>query len=138
MAEHLVPIKKESGGSTISGPDGTEYTWKKDGDVVDVPYDFALELLAVRGGGFEVADEKKAQAAAKDHAVVSQSADAGHADTERRQVIEPGPGKSVADRMVTEPVPDAGVIEGGAAPENPGSPITPRVRAGTQKNRSAK
>ena len=135
MSEHLVPIEKESGGSTLTWR-GQEFTWPKDGSVAEVPYELACELLAIRDGGFTVADEKKAAAAAKDHAVVSQSADQGHDDAERRQVIEPAPGKSVADRMVTEPgpSPDREIAEVTAPPTTQQSPITPKPRGGTRSN----
>jgi hypothetical protein len=42
-------LAKRSGGSTIRG-----HTWKHDDAAVDVPYDLAMELLAIKGGGFYV------------------------------------------------------------------------------------
>lgn len=46
-------LKKATGGCTVLG-----YTWEKDGDTVEVPDDVAAELLSIRGGGFEAADDK--------------------------------------------------------------------------------
>lgn len=62
MAELTIDLKKETGGSVLTH-DGEEYEWKKDGDVVKVPYAWGLELLAIKGAGFEVADEKAAEKA---------------------------------------------------------------------------
>ncbi len=42
-------LAKEQGGTTVAG-----HTWENDGDAVDVPYDLAMELLAIKGGGFYV------------------------------------------------------------------------------------
>jgi hypothetical protein len=139
MPEHLVPLEKESGGSTITWR-GQEFTWPKDGSVTEVPYELACELLAIRDADFAVADEKKAEAAAAGHAVVSQSADHGHDGTEGRQVIEPGPGKDVAARMVTEPgpSPDREIAEIPKPPMSQASPLTPKPRGGTRKNPAAK
>jgi hypothetical protein len=44
-----VLIYKKQGGSGV-GP----YFWEKDGDGVEVPDGLALELLAIKGGGFYV------------------------------------------------------------------------------------
>ena len=46
-------LKKATGGATIA-----EFTWKHDGDVVEVPDDLAMELLAIRGGDFSVPDDQ--------------------------------------------------------------------------------
>ena len=135
MAGQMVPLRKESGGCTLEH-DGEHYTWAKDGDVVEVPYEWALELLAIRDGGFEVADEKQAAAAAVAAADAARGAGADHGEdgAEHRQVIEPAPGVSVADRVVTEPAPspDAEVSETPPAPTTQASPIRPKARAGTQ------
>jgi hypothetical protein len=40
-------LRKEQGGAIVAG-----YEWANDGDVVDVPGDLGLELLAIKGGGF--------------------------------------------------------------------------------------
>ena len=42
-------LAKEQGGSVVAG-----YAWANDGDAVDVPYDLAMELMAIKGGGFYV------------------------------------------------------------------------------------
>jgi hypothetical protein len=42
-------LAKRSGGCTVAGR-----TWKHDDDAVDVPYHLAMELLAIKGGGFYV------------------------------------------------------------------------------------
>ena len=139
MAEHLVPLKKESGGSAFTWHD-QEFEWKKDGDVVDVPYELALELLALPSGDFEVADEKKAQKAADEHKVATQDADHGHDHTEGRQVIEPAPGNTVEGRMVTEPgpSPDREISEHPPPPTTQDSPIKPKPRGGTRTAPSSK
>ena len=46
-------LKKAKGGASIDG-----YEWKHDGDVVEVPDDLAMELLAVRGHDFSVPDDQ--------------------------------------------------------------------------------
>ena len=40
-------LRKEQGGAVVAG-----YEWAEDGDVVEVPGDLGLELLAIKGGGF--------------------------------------------------------------------------------------
>lgn len=42
-------LAKRQGGTTVAG-----HHWKHDGAAVDVPYDLAMELLAIKGGGFYV------------------------------------------------------------------------------------
>ena len=42
-------LRKEQGGSTVAG-----FEWELDGDVVDVPDDLAMDLLAIKGGGYSV------------------------------------------------------------------------------------
>jgi hypothetical protein len=44
-------LRKEVGSVTQSWR-GTTYTWEHDGDVVEVPDELGLELLAIRGAGF--------------------------------------------------------------------------------------
>jgi hypothetical protein len=53
MGEQMVPLRKASGGCTVLG-----YHWAHDGDVTEVPYDVAMELLAIPGGGYSVADDE--------------------------------------------------------------------------------
>jgi hypothetical protein len=55
-------LAKEQGGSVVAG-----YEWKNDGDAVEVPYDLAMELMAIKGGGFSVPEPgpPKAKPAAK-------------------------------------------------------------------------
>jgi hypothetical protein len=54
-------LRKEQGGVTIG-----DWTWEHDGDAVDVPDHIAADLLAIRGGGFSVADGTAAPAAPAD------------------------------------------------------------------------
>jgi hypothetical protein len=54
-----VLLRKDKGGSTVEG-----ITWKHDGDVEEVPGDLARSLLGIRGGGYSVATEDEAKAAA--------------------------------------------------------------------------
>lgn len=59
-------LKKEQGGVSIG-----EFTWAKDGDVVEVPDELGAELLAIKGGDYSRVDpapappEKPAAPAAK-------------------------------------------------------------------------
>ena len=46
-------LVKEQGGGTVAG-----YTWENDGDAVEVPYELAVELLAIKGGDFSVPEEE--------------------------------------------------------------------------------
>jgi hypothetical protein len=48
-------LAKRQGGTTVRG-----HTWEHDGDAVDVPYDLAMELLAIKGGGFYVPEPQDA------------------------------------------------------------------------------
>jgi hypothetical protein len=45
-------LVKAQGGTTIAG-----CTWENDGDAVDVPYELAVELLAIHGADFSVPEE---------------------------------------------------------------------------------
>lgn len=45
-------LRKEVGQSGIAG-----YWWENDGDVVEVPWDFGAELLALKGAGFSEASD---------------------------------------------------------------------------------
>jgi hypothetical protein len=50
-------LRKAQGGSTLNYK-AVAYTWENDGDTVEVPYEFGLELLAIQGGDFtDVMDE---------------------------------------------------------------------------------
>lgn len=49
-------LSKDSGGTTLTHC-GKPYTWKEDGDVVEVPAEFGEQLLAIRGGGFHEAEK---------------------------------------------------------------------------------
>jgi hypothetical protein len=42
-------LGKEQGGTTVHG-----HRWENDGDEVEVPYELAMELLAIKGAGFYV------------------------------------------------------------------------------------
>lgn len=48
-------LRKKTGGATVEG-----ITWKRDGDVEDVPDGLAHRLLAVAGGGYEQVHETEA------------------------------------------------------------------------------
>ncbi len=88
MSENLIPLRKACGGATLTSPDGQQYHWAEDGDVVQVPHDFAVTLLAIPGAGYSVADgEAKAESVAED---------------EPAEVTEPAP---KAEAAVTEPAP---------------------------------
>ena len=39
--------------ATVAG-----HTWENDGDAVDVPYELAMELLAIKGHDFSVPDDQ--------------------------------------------------------------------------------
>ncbi|MDI5965723.1 hypothetical protein [Streptantibioticus silvisoli] len=47
-----VPVRKQTAGSDSYG-----HTWGRDGDVVQVDYDEAMELVAIPDGGFTVDDQ---------------------------------------------------------------------------------
>jgi hypothetical protein len=42
-------LGKEQGGTAVHG-----HHWENDGDEVEVPYELAMELLAIKGAGFYV------------------------------------------------------------------------------------
>lgn len=42
-------LGKEQGGTTVHG-----HHWENDGDEAEVPYELAMELLAIKGAGFYV------------------------------------------------------------------------------------
>lgn len=48
----LVPVRKLRAGNDSYGN-----CWEEDGSVVEVPYDQAMDLVAIPDGGFSVADE---------------------------------------------------------------------------------
>src|SRR5580700_7863910 len=96
--QHMVAVRKASGGSTLIGPDGTEYSWANDGDTVQVPYEFAMELTTIQDGGYTVASEKAA-AKAGDAVAAEEAAEAP----------EEEPGEEVAAVAATKPGPVAAV-----------------------------
>lgn len=63
MAESTVRLRKAAGGATLTY-DGKPYTWKQDGTVVKVPYEFAMTLLGIPGGGYSVEGDEASEAAA--------------------------------------------------------------------------
>ncbi len=86
MSEHTVPLRKASGGSTVTDPDtGVSYTWEHGGDVIDVAYPFAVTLLGIPGGDYS---DARAGAPAD--------------EPEGHEVTEPAP---KAEHEVTEPAP---------------------------------
>lgn len=48
-------LAKKQGGTTVHG-----HHWKHDDAAVDVPYGLAMELLAIKGGGFYVPEPEEA------------------------------------------------------------------------------
>ena len=87
MTEPLVNIRKDKAGSVSGG-----WTWPEDGAVVAVPYTLALELVAIRDGGFSVVEPP-----AEDSGEVTEPAPTG-----RAAVTEPAPRRSKARTPVTE------------------------------------
>jgi hypothetical protein len=49
-----VLLAKKQGGTTVRG-----HTWEHDHHAVDVPYELAMELLAIKGGGFYVPEPEE-------------------------------------------------------------------------------
>lgn len=95
-------LAKAQGGCTIAG-----YTWKNDGDAVEVPGSFGAELLAIQGGDFS---EVPGQPDPQPRKPNGRPAKGG-----RKAVTEPAPEPAAA---VTEPAPAAEpVTEGPADPE---------------------
>jgi hypothetical protein len=64
-------LAKEQGGTTVAG-----HTWENDGDLVEVGYDLAMELLAIKGGGFYVPEPEDAAGTPKPRAKPKQDAPA--------------------------------------------------------------
>ena len=133
MAELTVDICKETGGATLTH-DGETYFWKKDGDAVAVPYDWAQELLALRGAGFSVADDKELEKAADKAAKVAATVapdepprdapvhDAGLEARAPEGLDLPAAQEQLPARPMGSQAPESG----------DGSPITPKPRAGTR------
>lgn len=143
MAEHTVPLEKETGGCTLT-VNGNEYTWDEDGSVTDVLYPDALVLLDVPDGGFSIADEAAHEKAAKaaEHEAATRAP-----DEPQREVGTRAPGlesrapggldlpvaqEQLPERPLGVPAP---LNSAKMAPDPATSNITPRPRAGT---RSAK
>lgn len=93
---------KAQGGGTVAG-----YTWENDGDAVDVPYELAVELLAIPGADFSVPDDEEVPDALAD-------APKGRRKPGRKPVTEPAPPPAAA---VTEPAPAADPVTEPADPE---------------------
>lgn len=87
MAEHTVHLRKDCGGATIAG-----IAWPEDGSVAEVPYDLALELLAIPDGDFSVLDGEPDPLPGRPKR------------PRRKTVTEPAP---AAEAAVTEPAPAA-------------------------------
>jgi len=88
-------LAKAQGGCTLKHK-GASYTWEHDGEEVDVPVEFAMELLAIQGGDFSVPEEKR-QAKKTDD---GEQGDGG----DDSKVTEPAPD---GENAVTEPDPKA-------------------------------
>lgn len=132
MAELTLDLKKDTGGCTLTH-DGEEYHWEKAGDVVTVPYEWGLELLAVKGGGFSEADEKAAEKAhekaAADAATVAPDEPPRDAPVHDEGLAARAP-EGLDLPVAQEQLPPRPVV---AAPESgDGSKITPRPRGGTR------
>jgi hypothetical protein len=55
----MVPVRKQHAGDAAGRLEGGQpwsYEWEQDGAVVEVPYEVALDLLAIPHGGFSVAE----------------------------------------------------------------------------------
>ena len=80
----MIPVRKEREGSAagrLADGSGWSYEWPADGAVVEVPYEVALDLLAIPHGGYSaVADDEQETAA-----------DGGEESDEARQIEEPAP-----------------------------------------------
>lgn len=103
MSDNLVPVKKETGGCTLTYQ-GEEYEWKKDGDVVKVPVAWALELDAIHGGGFEIADEKAAAKAVEQAEAEAAPPDAPWGPAPVGDAPAPGVDERVVDGALSRPV----------------------------------
>jgi len=60
----MVPVRKQHAGDAAGRlEDGQpwSYDWEQDGAVVEVPYEVALDLLAIPHGGFSVAERAVAE-----------------------------------------------------------------------------
>jgi hypothetical protein len=138
-----VLLRKKSGGATITGPDGTKYSWPQDGAVTEVPYSLGMALLGIQDGDYSVSGEAAPPRGLTDVAPASvQSANSAglegseegaEDEAESREVTEPAPSD---EHKVTEPAPKAAhkADEGSKAPESgAGSKITPRPAAGTRR-----
>ena len=144
-----VLLRKRSGGATITGPDGTIYSWPQDGAVTEVPYGLGMALLGIQDGDYSVSGEAAPPRGLTDVAPASvQSAGraglegseegADEDEDEGREVTEPAP-KDEHD--VTEPAPKAAhkADEGSRAPESgTGSKITPRPTGGTRRTAASR
>ena len=141
--EKTIGLRKETGGATLTGPDGKEYAWKKDGDTVQVPYSWALDLLAIDGGGFEVADEKRAAKAAEkaDAEAATEPPEDEHREGDTGlAVTEPAPLPAPGAESRVVPAPDPGPdgpATDAAKAGNKASPVTPAGRAATSTRPAA-
>jgi hypothetical protein len=147
MSEHTVILCKKSGGSSLTGPDGKTYTWAKDGQGVEVPYVWGMELLGIPDGGFWVEGDPVPAAVRFDGEPVSVQtvAQAGlegseeHAVTGTATLHTAGDddGDEDEDAEVTEPAPEGkhAITEPAPPPKHPASPITPKTQAGTKPRR---
>jgi hypothetical protein len=95
--QHMVSLRKASGGTTLTY-EGVQYAWAKDGSTVQVPYEFAQELLAIADGGYSVVSE----------AAMAKAGDAVAAE-EAAQAPEEEPGEEVAAVAATKAGPSAAV-----------------------------
>jgi len=69
-------LAKESGGTSLVHQ-GKTYTWKADGDIIQVPVALGQELLSIRGGGYsEARDEPVTEPAPPARAAVTEPAPA--------------------------------------------------------------
>lgn len=95
-------LVKEQGGCTVAG-----HTWENDGDAVEVPYELAVELLAIKGGDFSVPEEE---------ILPPELSEAPRTQRKGRRagtaVTEPAP-KSAE---LSEVVPEEGITEDGGKP----------------------
>lgn len=157
MAERMIELHKKTGGATLTGPDGEEYTWPMDRPVAEVPYGWALELLAIPDGGFYVQGDAArglTVTAERGTTMTAEQAGLGASVVRPAAPSEPPPDPEAltggdgsgddedgdGDPEVTEPGPAAenAVTEPAPPPPNSASPGAERRRGATQTRAAGK
>ena len=81
-------LAKRQGGTTIHG-----HHWEHDDAAVDVPYGLAVELLAIKGGGFYVPESESAGEAGESPKPRAKKQDAPAAAAPAPPAVKPAAGK---------------------------------------------